>query len=160
MQVKTEERTMYQLASGIFGGTVALFAMGLFVPEIGGDSLAALRSPGDVASATQTTYESVNRGLKGDRLTVCTPSEISGNMPTSDCRARVGQVFGSGPANVTVMGKSTGPGNVSRDAAGTTVTPGKLRGPSPKLELPVGCESAVSIAADPDLARTPSRCVS
>ena len=50
---------MYNLASGIIGGTIAVFALGLFVPELSGDFLAALRTPSDVA-VTNDTYRSVN----------------------------------------------------------------------------------------------------
>jgi hypothetical protein len=150
---------MYQLASGILGGTLAVFGMGLFVPEISGGSFAALRSPsGEAAAALQTTYESVNREFKGDRLIVCTASEVS--TPAAGCRVRIGEGAGTG-TNVTVMGKTVTPVSVGRDSVGTIPQPGQITPTrSKKIELPEGCESAVSVAADPVLAQTASRCVS
>jgi hypothetical protein len=156
---QNEETTMYHLTSGILGGTLALFGMGLFVPQLSGGSLAALRSPNDVAAARLQTSDTVNRGLKGDRLIVCTMSEVS--TPGEGCRVRLGQA-GTAATNVTVIGKSPTPLSMGRDAAGTNIPQPGAVSPSrqKKIDLPEGCESAVSIAADPVLAHTASRCVS
>ena len=151
---------MYNLSSGIIGGTLAVFAMGLFVPEISSDSLAALRTPPGATAVSNDTYLSVNRALKTDRLTVCSPEDATSS--TNNCRIGVARTVQTAPpVNVSVVGKSITPGKSSRDAASTpTRVPGKRRDPMPEITIPVGCESAVSVAADPELAHTPSRCIS
>ncbi|MGZ5809831.1 MAG: hypothetical protein ACXWKA_09245 [Xanthobacteraceae bacterium] len=134
--------------------------MGLFVPEISSDSLAALRTPSDARTVSNDAHVSVNRALKTDRLTVCTPNNVTSASNT--CRVGIAEkVQPATPVNGSVVGKTTVPRKASRDAAST---PGRLpvkpRDPMPEINMPDGCESAVSVAADPELARTPSRCIS
>jgi hypothetical protein len=71
--------------------------------------------------------------------------------------SRVDQV-----SNVTYVAKSpislgaVDRARPSRSLRANDGAPGAI----PVDRLPIGCESAVSVTADPELARTPSRCIS
>jgi hypothetical protein len=123
---------MYRLSSSLICGVIAVPALGLLDPNVGSTSNAGL-------NASSSTAAAVNRAAKSDRL--ASPHMVfSSEAWKTEFNARL--------RNQTKKGAATDPVE-KRDE--TKRAPAKM---------PVGCEAAVSIALDDDLARTPSRCIS
>lgn len=153
---------MYRFSLGILGGAIAVFAMGVIIPDadsgLGAGLRASTRTIGLHGQTHGQTYVSVNRTLKGDRLSACTSGLRSNGSPV--CQERL-RGAAARPANVITVQKT-----MRRLPMGNVVDSpvrrpgGQRRDPLPAIAMPIGCEAAVSVAADPELASTPSRCIS
>jgi hypothetical protein len=168
---------MYYLSSGILGGIAALSALGLITPEFGGSPTSSILTSSPAGFARAATRTKVNRTHKGDRLPTRATSETSRAIASVEVvgidnvavvyRDRQGNVlFRTDPlSNMTVVAKGLSLPEVTvRDSERVPAQQLPIKrmheAPLPSSELPIGCESAVSVAADHVLARTPSRCVS
>ena len=168
---------MYYLSSGILGGIAALSAFGLVTPEFSGSPTASILTPSPAGITRAATHTAVNRTHKGDRLQARPVSEAGRAIASVEVvgidnvavvyRDRKGNVlFRTDPlSNMTIVAKGVSLPEVTvreSERVPAQQLPVKRihEAPLPSSELPVGCESAVSVAADHVLARTPSRCVS
>ena len=159
---------MHQLTSGIIGGIIGLSAMGLFVPEINGARfLTASARDGSIS------LHNVDRGAKGDRLSRTAPLVTGGpEIVTTEAlggvsvvyRDRVGRVISrvDQASGMTYVAKTESFGNSTEQKGPALPSRTNERMPNSVADgrLPDGCESAVSVTADPELARRASRCVS
>lgn len=125
---------MYRLSSSLICGVITVATLGLLDPNVGSTSNAGLK-----ALNISGTSAAVNRAAKSDRL--ASPHTVLSNEAwKTEFNARL--------RNQAKRGIATDPFKKSDE---TQPVPAKM---------PVGCEAAVSIALDDDLARIPSRCIS
>ena len=160
---------MHPVTSGIIGGVIGLSVMGLF-PQI--DAARAVFDSAYNKTTKETVLHNVNRTSKQDRLTNLAPlpgggaqiamTEVLGGVSVVH-RDREGRVLSrtDGVSNTTYVTKTIVPPNVNeRNKTAPIMRTHEGRRIAPPRDMPEGCESAVSVTADPVLARTASRCIS